>query len=450
MKRVILCFVFAIMGVGAFAQQDQFPNYVVEDYGLLINLRSIIQDLYVEDSVTHQVVDTVQVKMNYYVEDEDHRICDSMFYYKLHGMAPVEGHRWISITGGSQNSSGINTPPALLCELLKVYQGGSREQLLNLYRAEDAATINEILAVDSIYARWQQATAQVNKFDLLMSLVVGDLTIVFVDAFHDNTVLYNTFYDFTLDEGNWHIAAATDSSGVMGNLYLTLDEFNPHSMLASDDLDGDGIPNLEDNCPCLANADQIDTDRDGVGDACDNCINKYNPLQEDYDNDGVGDACDNCPSIVNPDQSDRDHDKVGDICDLCPDDFNPVQDYVIINDSIVGVDCTDDIDNDGIPNDEDDDMDGDGWPNNMDNCPRKFNPSQTDSDNDGVGDVCDNCPLNYNPGQEDDDVDGVGDVCDDDLDGDGIPNEYDNCPLHYNPDQEDEDCNGVGDACQDF
>jgi hypothetical protein len=34
------------------------------------------------------------------------------------------------------------------------------------------------------------------------------------------------------------------------------------------DDDGDGVPNLEDNCPLVANPGQGDSDGDGAGDAC--------------------------------------------------------------------------------------------------------------------------------------------------------------------------------------
>ncbi len=57
------------------------------------------------------------------------------------------------------------------------------------------------------------------------------------------------------------------------------------------DTDGDGIDDVDDNCPYKYNPDQLDTDNDGVGDSCDNCIDNYNPSQEDIDNDGRGDAC---------------------------------------------------------------------------------------------------------------------------------------------------------------
>ena len=38
------------------------------------------------------------------------------------------------------------------------------------------------------------------------------------------------------------------------------------------DTDGDGVPDRDDNCDAIANADQADGDGDGVGDACDGCV----------------------------------------------------------------------------------------------------------------------------------------------------------------------------------
>jgi hypothetical protein len=58
------------------------------------------------------------------------------------------------------------------------------------------------------------------------------------------------------------------------------------------DADGDGIPDVEDNCIRAANFDQANADADALGDACDNCDAAANPDQADSDGDGAGDACD--------------------------------------------------------------------------------------------------------------------------------------------------------------
>ncbi len=111
--------------------------------------------------------------------------------------------------------------------------------------------------------------------------------------------------------------------------------------LLVEDTDGDGVADVSDNCPAVANANQLDTDGDGAGDVCD----------ADDDNDGVADVSDNCRVVKNADQANNDGDSLGDVCD--PDD-----------------------DNDGV---------ADG----VDNCPLTANPAQSDVDGDGPGDVCD-------------------------------------------------------------
>lgn len=58
------------------------------------------------------------------------------------------------------------------------------------------------------------------------------------------------------------------------------------------DEDSDKVPVGKDNCPKVANLDQVDKDGDKLGDACDNCPEVNNLDQKDSDVDGKGDACD--------------------------------------------------------------------------------------------------------------------------------------------------------------
>jgi hypothetical protein len=81
----------------------------------------------------------------------------------------------------------------------------------------------------------------------------------------------------------------------------------------TDDTDGDGIPDSNDNCPFIPNPDQADSDGDGRGDPCDVC-----PLDaaNDADGDVICGNVDNCPFIPNITQADLDGDGIGDACDL--------------------------------------------------------------------------------------------------------------------------------------
>lgn len=103
------------------------------------------------------------------------------------------------------------------------------------------------------------------------------------------------------------------------------------------DSDNDGVMDITDNCPSVANPDQKDSDAikssckvlpvsmgggvvceitptDNIGDACDTCPLVANADQTNSDGDGLGNACDNCPYSTNPGQADSDSNGVGDAC----------------------------------------------------------------------------------------------------------------------------------------
>ena len=149
------------------------------------------------------------------------------------------------------------------------------------------------------------------------------------------------------------------------------------------DRDGDGLLDLDDNCPNDPNPGQQDADQDDQGDICD----------PDDDGDGVNDETDNCPDLANTSQDDLDQDSQGNACDP--------------------------------------DLDGDGIANESDNCPNVANPEQqeacvadpNDTDGDGQPNAGDNCPDAFNPSQQDPDGDGIGTTCDFDVDGDGLGND---------------------------
>ena len=268
------------------------------------------------------------------------------------------------------------------------------------------------------------------------------------------------------------------------------------------DLDGDGVPNANDDCPNDAGAstqDQtgcpdndgdgysnagdafpndagewVDSDGDGVGDNADAFPNDASETL-DSDGDGVGDNADAFPNN-GFEQYDSDGDGVGDNSDAFPNDASETHDTdgdgVGDNADAFPTNAFEQLDADGdgigdnsdaFPNDasETHDTDGDGVGDNADAFPN--DASETlDSDGDGVGDNADVFPNNANE-SGDGDGDGVGDNADQcpgseadavvdetgcpvitDSDGDGVLDADDRCP-NENASQADED----GDGCLD-
>lgn len=409
-------------------QTCRFPAYHTSSYTLTMDMEMDVNT------------------MNYYTPDREHHLCGMIFSYNLNGLVPsADDSRFITLSDGSEDPAQSNTLPAALCRLLQAYNDNTVNSIRQQYRSADRTLIDEVLSNDTVEQRFLQLTSLVQKMKLLFTYENGNYTVAMVECYNSDTAFATMPFGMIQENNQWYVAIVKDSSSLTGNLSQFLAVKTVSDFITDNDMDGDGIPNGEDNCPCNANPNQEDSDGDGIGDVCDNCPNTSNPGQEDVDEDGVGDICDNCPFHANPEQLDSDGDFRGDSCDNCPFHANPRQ-YDFDSDGI-GNECDDDIDGDGILNDSDNDKDADGIPNDADNCPDHFNPGQADSDGDGIGDACDNCPLIFNPQQEDADGDGVGDVCDPDHDGDGIADDSDNCPNIYNPDQADLDCDGIGDVC---
>ena len=248
------------------------------------------------------------------------------------------------------------------------------------------------------------------------------------------------------------------------------------------DADGDGVVDVDDNCPLVANPNQLDHDIDGLGDVCDGDDDNDSLLDEndscphgnigwvptsatdhdmdgcedasedfDDDNDAVIDIRDDCPvgemAWLSTDLTDYD----GDGCQDMSEDYDDDADSICDEGSNTGWDCivssmgsdlcpqsslsftssmTSDADQDGCEDrNEDEDDDNDGFLDKHDDCPNDAGTSDNgrlfgcpDADGDGYADSIDTFPST--PSQwADTDEDGYGDSPTG-LNGDQCPGTY--------------------------
>jgi len=159
------------------------------------------------------------------------------------------------------------------------------------------------------------------------------------------------------------------------------------NVIMETDMDGDGVTDMDDDCPEIAGTEQFrgcpDSDGDDVPDSDDDCPNERGTLRgcPDVDKDGIADKDDKCPErrgvAANngcpevPKDSDRDG--ILDKDDKCPKERGLTR-------------------FDGCP-----DNDGDGTPDIDDDCPTVIGSKALngcpDTDKDGITDAEDRCPT---------------------------------------------------------
>jgi len=160
--------------------------------------------------------------------------------------------------------------------------------------------------------------------------------------------------------------------------------------------------------------DTTDSDGDGLPDLCDNCPDHANPLQEDCDGDGMGDVC----VIADFIEDDCNHNDIPDSCDL---DSGESEDC---NGNTVPDECDTDCDGNGVP-DECDIAKGDGFDCNdndmLDECDIR-DAFSTDCDFDDIPDECQLDEFDCNGNVTHDACD-IRDHYSEDCQQDGIPDE---------------------------
>jgi len=129
-----------------------------------------------------------------------------------------------------------------------------------------------------------------SKNEIIGSMILDDDDIVFVAGITSSADFPTT----ALAYGAWPYDQTYNGPGTVGwledrggDVFITKIDLD----WATQDYDGDGYLNPDDNCPYAFNIPNDDTDLDGLGDVSDKCPATYNPEQEDINFNWIGDSC---------------------------------------------------------------------------------------------------------------------------------------------------------------
>jgi hypothetical protein len=284
---------------------------------------------------------------------------------------------------------------------------------------------------------------------------------------YDDDVLAN---ENARSYGNFSADSKGDQSQLDTYTWLGIDKSPDLPLRVVDgdlDTDGDGIPDIAEECEHGTDPELTDTDGDGLTDEeeIEDGDPGTDPLLEDTDDDGLTDG-EEVDIGSDPGSPDSDGDGLSD-GDEWGDDATPrdtdrdgtidILDDDDDGDSIPTLDeGTEDSDGDGLPDHLDDDDDDDGIPTidedyadaDGDGLP-DGDPTDEDTDGDGIPDYLDPDDDGDGVWTRDEDIDEDGDARDDDTDGDGTPDYLDTDDDDDGVLTRDEDTDGDGDASDD-
>lgn len=231
MKRFFSLIVLTLTVLICSAQSDVFPTVTSTDMSIAIPIGQRGQRIY--------------------AAGEGQMLCDSLMFYQIHGAVKPQAADWtIRTSGGTQNANEANTAPALLCRVLKAYQTMNFTALANCYDSPGATELNALLKIDSIKIKFLMAMANISHFELELQYDYNNYTYLFVKIFyHDNTNSLALYLAKQVDN-QWKLVSGEDRSDLGYNLLAYLSTHAAHTLISSNDIDGDGIPNSSDPCPC--------------------------------------------------------------------------------------------------------------------------------------------------------------------------------------------------------
>lgn len=145
--------------------------------------------------------------------------------------------------------------------------------------------------------------------NLISTIQPADLKVEVKEGCGDGKIITNVDTDEACDDGNTNNGDGCSSTCQIETGWACE---NKNQVPTSNCVQGQ----IEADCQNGA-----DDDADGLKDCADlDCSN--NPLCQDNDKDGITNLDDNCPNVANPNQANADKDETGDACDTCTDADN--------------------------------------------------------------------------------------------------------------------------------